>query len=160
MTDFYARKSSRDEGRSVARQERLWRSDCAGEDLTPGRLFVDPDFSASRYAKRARPDYAALLEHIRSARCEMLSLWEVTRGSRQMGEWATLLDLTREMGVLIRIIGEGDSDAQTYDPRRQRDRDFLFKAALEAEGEVERMRSRTRAGAAVAAAEGEDPTVS
>lgn len=154
VADLYARKSSKDMGRSVARQEALFLADCRDEELTPGRTFLDPEFSASRYARKERPDYQALLEHIRSARCEMLSMWEVTRGSRQMGEWSYILDLTRDMGVLIRIIGEGGGDAQTYDPRRQRDRDFLFKAALEAEGEVERMRSRTRAGAAVAAAEG------
>ena len=154
VEDFYARKSSKDEGRSVARQERLWRADCAEEGSTPGRLFVDPDFSASRYAKKSRPDYRALLKHIESDRCELLSLWEISRGSRQMGEWAELLDLTRRKGVLIRVLGEGGADAQTYDPRRQRDREFLFKEALAAEGEVERTRSRMRAGAADAAAEG------
>jgi DNA invertase Pin-like site-specific DNA recombinase len=154
VVDFYARKSSKDLGRSVARQERLFRADCATEGLTPGRVFLDPDFSASRYAKRERPDYEALVEHIRSARCEMFSIWEVTRGSRQMGEWVHLLDLTREMGVLIRVIGEGGADAQTYDPRRQRDREYLLKEALAAEGEVERTRSRMKAGAAVAASEG------
>jgi site-specific DNA recombinase len=154
VADLYARKSSKDMGRSVGRQEALFLADCAEEGLTPGRTFLDPEFSASRYARRERPNYQALLEHIRSDHCEMLSMWEVTRGSRQMGEWSDILDLTRDKGVLIRIIGEGGGDAQTYDPRRQRDRDFLFKAALEAEGEVERMRSRTKAGAAVAAAEG------
>lgn len=154
VNDFYARKSSKDLGRSVARQERLFRADCANEALTPGRVFVDPDFSASRYAKKARPDYRALLEHIGSAQCEMFSIWEVTRGSRQMIEWVTLLDLSRDMGTLIRVLGDGASDAQTYDPRRQRDREFLLREAMAAEGEVERTRSRMRAGAGTAAAEG------
>lgn len=154
VVDFYARKSSKDEGRSVARQEKLWRSDCAEEDYTPGRLFVDPDFSASRYARRTRPDYTALLDYIESNQCEVLAIWEVSRSSRQMGEWSYLLDLTREKGVLIRVLGEGGEDAHTYDPRRQRDREFLFREALAAEGEVERTRARMRAGAAEAAAEG------
>ncbi len=73
--DLYARKSSADAGRSVARQERAWRADCAREGIEPGRVFVDPDFSASRYATRERPDYAALLEHIESKSCEMICLW-------------------------------------------------------------------------------------
>jgi site-specific DNA recombinase len=152
VADLYARKSSKDMGRSVARQEALFLADCAEEGLVAGRTFLDPEFSASRYARKERPNYQVLLEHIRSAHCEMLSMWEVTRGSRQMGEWSDILDLTREMGVLIRIIGEGGGDAQTYDPRRQRDRDFLFKAALEAEGEVERMRSRTDSSKTVTSA--------
>jgi site-specific DNA recombinase len=154
VVDFYARKSNKDEGRSVARQERLWRADCDAENLTPGRLFVDPDFSASRYAKRRRPDYQALLEHIEAKQCEMLALWEVSRGSRQMDEWTPLLRITRDMGVLIRVLGSGHGDAQTYDPRKQRDRDYLFRQVLEAEGEVERTRARMIAGAADAAAEG------
>lgn len=154
VVDFYARKSNKDEGRSVARQERLWRADCTAEDLTPGRLFVDPDFSASRYAKRVRPDFQALLEHIKAKKCHMLALWEVSRGSRQMDEWTPLLRITSDMGVLIRVIGAGGADAQTYDPRKQRDRDYLFRQVLEAEGEVERTRARMLAGAADAAVEG------
>lgn len=154
VEDFYARKSSADLGRSVAKQERLFQADCATEDFTPGRMFVDPEFSASRYAKKERPDFQALLEHIRAARCEMLAMWEVTRGSRQMGEWVMLLDITREMGVLIRIIGEGGEDAVTYDPRRQRDREFLMREAMAGEGEVEKTRARTKQGAAIAASEG------
>lgn len=156
MSDLYARKSSSDLGKSVARQERAWRADCAQQDVTPGRVFVDPNFSASRYATKARPDYAALIGHIQSRSCEMVSLWEVTRGSRQMSEWVHFLDLCRDMGVLIRIFGDGE-DAQTYDPRRQRDREFLLKEGMAAEGEVERMRSRTRAGAADAATQGRPP---
>lgn len=153
--DLYARKSSADAGRSVSRQERAWRSDCAEQGITPGRVFVDPDFSASRYATRARPDYAALIEHIEGRGCEMVSLWEVTRGSRQMHEWTYFLDLTRDMGVLIRVFGE--DDPHTYDPRRQRDRESLLKDGIAAEGEIERMRSRTRAGTADAAAQGRPP---
>lgn len=153
-SDLYARKSNADAGRSVSRQERAWRTDCAEQDIVPGRVFVDPNFSASRYASKVRPDYAALIEHIRARGCEMVALWEVTRGSRQMGEWVAFLDLCRDMGILVRVFGE---DAQTYDPRRQRDREALMKEGMAAEAEVERMRSRTRAGTADAAAQGRPP---
>ncbi len=149
--DLYARKSSADAGRSVARQERAWRADCAEQDIEPGRVFIDPDFSASRYATRSRPDYEALLAHIADRRCEMVCLWETSRGSRQMFEWVQFLDLCRDQGVLIRVFGE---DAQTYDPRRQRDRESLIKEGLAAESEVEKTRSRSRAGTADAAAQG------
>lgn len=121
----------------------------------PGRVFVDPDFSASRYARRERPDYAALLEHIRSRTCEMVALWECTRGSRQMGEWVVFLDLCRDYGVLIRIFGE--DEPTTYDPRRQRDREYLMKEGMAAEAEVERLRNRILPGQADAAQEGRPP---
>src|SRR5688572_4481403 len=124
LADLYARKSTNDQGRSVARQERMFRSDCAAEGVSPGRVFVDPDFSASRHARKPRPDFAALLEHIRSSQAEMISMWEVTRGSRQVGEWVSFLDLCRDQGVLIRVFGS--EDPETFDPRRQRDRETLI----------------------------------
>lgn len=156
QADLYARKSNQDAGRSVERQERAWRSDCVAEGHTPGRVFVDPDLSASRYSKRARPDYGALLTHIEASGCEMISLWEGSRGSRQMGEWVAFLDLCRAQGVLIRIFGDLE-DAQTFDPRRQRDREALMKEGMAAEAEIERLRSRTRAGTADAAQQGRPP---
>lgn len=154
QSDLYARKSSKDEGRSVARQERTWRADCAAQGVQPGRVFVDPDFSASRYARRDRPDYAALLDHIAAGSSESVWLWEGTRGSRQMGEWIALLDLCRDRRVPIRIYGAGGDDAMTYRPWVQRDREALIRIGMGAEGEVEVSRSRTMAGTADAASEG------
>ncbi|MEU4558616.1 recombinase family protein [Actinoplanes sp. NPDC023936] len=144
VADLYARKSNKDGGRSVARQERSWRIDCAQEGITPGRVFVDPHFSASRYARKSRPDYKELLAHIESASCQMVSLFESARGARQMGEWVYFLDRCRDFGVLIRVYGE--DEPVTYDPRRQRDRDALMKDGMAAEGESERLSVRTRAG--------------
>jgi DNA invertase Pin-like site-specific DNA recombinase len=155
LSDLYARKSTSDQGRSVARQERMWRADCVSEGVTPGRVFADPDLSASRHGRRPRPDFAALVEHIRASRSEMVSMWEVTRGSRQVGEWVSFLDLCRDQGVLIRVFGS--EDPQTFDPRRQRDRETLINEGIKAEGEVERLRSRVLPGIADAAAQGRPP---
>ena len=93
VADAYLRKSNKDDGRSVASQEKDYRDDCEREGLTPGRIFADPDKSASRYARKPRPDYAELVEHIRSGGCELLSLWEASRGSRKLGEWVDLIDI-------------------------------------------------------------------
>lgn len=153
--DLYARKSTRDQGRSVGRQERQWRADCVDIGIEPGRVFIDPDFSASRYARKDRPDYAALLEHVRANEAEMICLWEVTRGSRQVGEWVAFLDLCRDRGVLIRVFG--DDEQQTYDPRRQRDREHLINEGIKAESEVERLRSRVKPGIVDAARQGRPP---
>ncbi|GGN39877.1 DNA invertase Pin-like site-specific DNA recombinase [Actinoplanes campanulatus] len=150
--DLYARKSNKDAGRSAARQERLWRADCDAEGLTPGRVFADPDLSASRYSSKQRPDFEALTEHIQNQRCEMVSLWETSRGTRRMIEWVRFLDLCRDMGVLIRIFDE--DDPATYDPRRPRDREALLKEGIKAESEVERLSSRVRSGATESAREG------
>jgi DNA invertase Pin-like site-specific DNA recombinase len=155
ISDLYARKSNKDQARSVERQQRAWRADCASLRVEPGRTFIDPHFSASRYARKNRPDYDALLEHIRGRNCEMISIWEVTRADRQMGPWVSFLDLCREMGVLIRVFG--DDEPITYDPRRQRDREQLLKEGIAAESEVEKLRNRVRQGIADAAQQGRPP---
>jgi len=155
VADLYARKSSSDQGRSVARQKRRWLADCLDLGVQPGRVFVDPNFSASRYGRKDRPDYAVLLDHIRSRHCKMISLWEVTRADRQMGPWVAFLDLCRDLGVFIRIFG--DDEPATYDPRRWRDREFLLKEGVAAEGEIEKLRARVKEGIDDAAHQGRPP---
>src|SRR5262245_17757248 len=101
VVDLYLRKSTKDEGRSVARQEAELTDAAGRHDLTVGRIFVDPDFSASRYRRRERPDYAALLEHVRHGGCEVLGIFEASRGSRDLTEWSAFLDLCRKHKVRI-----------------------------------------------------------
>ncbi|MFI6759444.1 recombinase family protein [Micromonospora sp. NPDC050417] len=154
-SDLYARKSTEDQGHSAARQERDWRADCAANDLQPGRVFADPDLSASRYARKQRPDFAELLEHIGSGEAEMVSLWETSRGSRRAGEWISFLDLCRDGGVLIRIFG-GD-DPRTYDPRKRRDYRALADEGLDAQDESDKLSERVRAGTRDSAVSGKPP---
>lgn len=152
--DLYARKSTADAGRSVARQERAWRADCASEGLAAGEVFVDPDLSASRYARKARPDFARLVEHIRSGQCQAVALWEASRGSRTLSEYVTFLDLCRDSGVLIRIFGEG---GRTFDPRKRADYKALATEGVAAHDESERLSGRIIAGNRDAASLGRPP---
>lgn len=148
--DFYGRKSNKDQGRSVAGQEQEFRSDCAEQNLDVGKIFADPDRSASRYARKPRPDYEELVQHVRSGKCQVLSLWEASRGSRRIGEWSDFLDLCREKGVLIRIV----SHNRTYDPRIRRDWRTLIEEGVDAADEAEKIGERTRRGKRLAAQEG------
>lgn len=148
--DFYGRKSSKDEGRSVASQEKDYLADCEEQGLEVGRKFSDPERSASRYATRTRPDYAELLAHIRAGQCELLCLWESSRGSRDLGEWVTFLDLCRKQGVLIRVI----SHARTYDVRVRRDWRTLADDGVDSDDESQKISERTTRGKRDAAAEG------
>lgn len=154
LADLYARKSTADAGRSSARQEREWRADCLALGIETGQVFIDPDLSASRYATKERPDYANLLAHIESGRCKMISIWEASRGSRDLGEWVAFLDLCRAHGVFIRVFEDG---GQTFDPRRQRDRNALVDLGQDAETETERLSGRVSSGTRAAAAEGRPP---
>lgn len=150
VADFYGRKSNKDDGRSVASQEKDYRDDCQTECLTIGRMFADPDKSASRYARKPRPDYAELVEHIRSGDCQLLSLWEASRGSRKLGEWVDLIDLCRSKGVLIRVI----SHKQTYDVRNRRHYRTLAEEGIDSADESERLSERVTRGKRWAAGEG------
>jgi site-specific DNA recombinase len=154
LSDCYLRKSLADLGKSVSRQERDWLHDCTSEGFERGRTFVDPDLSASRYRRKDRPDYAALVGHIREGNCQMLSMWETSRGSREMGEWVALLDLCRHHGVLIRIFG---GDPQTFDPRKTRDREALLREGINSESESETIARRSRDGARDLAFAGKPP---
>lgn len=149
-TDFYGRKSTKDDGRSVASQEKDWRSDCAESGNEPGRSFSDPDRSASRYARKARPDYEELLAHIEGGHCEMLALWETSRGDRDLERWARLLSLCRRQNVLIRILSHG----RTYDMNNRRDWRTLADEGVDAADESEKISERTLRGKRDAAAEG------
>lgn len=151
VSDLYARKSVKDGGRSAARQERDWRTDCATQGFECGKTFVDPDLSASRFASKPRPDFANLIAHIKAGNSRMISMWEASRGSRQLHEWIAFLDLCRDMDVLIRIFGEG---GHTYDPRRRRDYRDLVNEGLEAHDESSRLSERVTAGIRDAAAQG------
>lgn len=150
VSDFYGRKSTKDDRRSVTGQEADWRADCEREGLTPGRVFVDPDKSASRYARKPRPDYLALIEHIHAGGCELLSLWESSRGSRNPVEWFTLIDLCRERGVLIRVVTHG----RTYDVRVRRDWRTLADDGVDSADESEKISERVTRGKRLGAAAG------
>jgi site-specific DNA recombinase len=133
--DLYLRKSTKDEGRSVERQLSELTDAAEREDLTIGRVFVDPDFSASRHRRRERPDF------------------EVSRGSRDAAEWFAFLDLCRARGVRIWV----STHERVYDLSRRRDWRALADEGVDAADESEKIRERVLSGKRKAAREGRPP---
>lgn len=150
VVDLYLRKSTKDEGRSVERQLSELTDAAEREDLQVGRVFADPDFSASRFAKRARPDYAALLGHIRSGACQVLGLFEASRGSRSIGEWIALIDECRDRKIRIWIW----TDERIYRPWKTSDYDALARMGVNAATESNQISDRVLSGKRKAAREG------
>jgi len=150
VSDFYGRKSSKDDGRSIASQEDEWRDDCDEQGFIQGKTFADPGRSASRYARKPRPDFDQLLEHVRSGGCQVLSMWESSRGSRNLADWIGFLDLCRDKGTLIRII----EHRRTYDIRVRRDWRTLAEDGIDSADESEKTSERTRRGKRRAARDG------
>ncbi|MFF1714805.1 recombinase family protein [Streptomyces sp. NPDC058268] len=138
----YLRVSARGE-RSITEQHDDNSRASASEGVTLGVPYSDQG-SASPYAKHARGDFDRLIADLRSDqfKAQILWLWESSRGSRRVGEWATLLDLCEDYGVLIHVT----SHERTYDPSNYRDRETLLTDGVSSEIEVRRLSARTRRG--------------
>jgi site-specific DNA recombinase len=150
VADIYGRKSTDDRGKSVADQL-VEAEEAIGEHgWTLGRTFADDNRSASRFARREREDFTQLLAHIGSGACELLILWESSRGSRKLAEWAALLDLVRERGVLIYVVSHG----RTYDCRISRDWKILATDGVDAHAESNLISDRALRGKRRSAAAG------
>jgi site-specific DNA recombinase len=126
--------------------------DAASIGAVMGESYTEPGArSASRYARRKREDFGRLTADLASGAfgADILQLWELSRGSRQTGEWVSLVDACAAAGILIRIT----THERTYDPRRTSDRRFLLHEAVDAEAESGRKSDQIlRAHAADAAA--------
>ncbi|WP_170839518.1 recombinase family protein [Micromonospora halophytica] len=150
VADIYGRKSTDDRGKSVADQLTEAQEAIQDQGWTLGRVFSDDNRSASRFARKKREDFAELLAHIESGGCELLILWESSRGSRKLAEWAGFLDLIRERGVLIYIVSHG----RTYDCRIGRDWKILATDGVDAHAESNLISDRALRGKRRGAAAG------
>lgn len=89
--------------------------------------------SASRYGRKSRPGFAALVADLEAGRftASVLILWESSRGSRRLSEWARFLELLEERGVRMHVTSHG----RTYDLSLWRDRRTLQEDGTDNEAE-------------------------
>jgi site-specific DNA recombinase len=148
---LYLRKSTKDAGRSADRQRAELReaAEREGFSIAP-REYIDPDFSASRYARRARPDYDALLASIQAGDVQVLGLYEASRGARDLTVWSQLLDLCRAKRVPVWV----STHDKVYDLSRRRDWRALADEGVNAADEAEMISERTQSGKRSAARQG------
>lgn len=124
--------------KSVDQQEQEAREVAGQEGWHVGQVFVDNDRSASRYASRAREEYARLLDHLGGADVDVLILWESSRGGRELEGWAGLLNLCRRRGVRIHVV----THRRTYDLDNSRDWRTLAEDGVDNAYESEKTRER------------------
>lgn len=138
----YAR-SSRAAARSVASQTDKLMAVISKLDWTLAGEFDDDGRSASRFARRARPQYAMLFRLLESDdRPDVLMLWEASRGSREMAGWVELLDLCRRHRIQIWL----HTDERLYDQAIAADRRALLAAGADSEHETEKLSGRVTRG--------------
>ena len=118
-----------------------------------GEAYSDVSLSASRYATKVRGDFARLLADLEAGRfgADVLVLWESSRGSRRVGEWATLVDDLEDSGVLVHVTTHG----RTYDCANARDRRTLLEDAVDAAFQSDKASAAILRAAAATAARGE-----
>lgn len=141
---YYIRVS--DERRGTGQEKRMSRSlEDQESDLDEirehrlrcpkGPVFRDKA-SASRYSKKERPGYKALIAALRTG--DVLCLWEQSRAARKPQEWSALVELCIEKGVWLCCGGE------LYDLQDSSVRQMLAHQAVMSEGESDRTQMRVR----------------
>jgi site-specific DNA recombinase len=109
--------------------------------------------SASRYANgNGRPGFDHLVADLEAGRfgAGVLVLWEASRGSRRLSEWARFLETCEAAGVRIHVTTHG----RTYDVANARDRRTLQEDGTDSEYESAKTSGRSLRAAASAAVEG------
>lgn len=121
---IYARVS-KDEagGRSCREQVSSSKRDCEYEGWPVLAVLVDNDRGASRHSRREREDFKKLPDVLQPGM--VLVLWEPSRITRNMAEFAPFCDMLAERGVLLYYEGH------TYDMRDDDDRNRVWQDILD-----------------------------
>jgi site-specific DNA recombinase len=134
-------------GTSIARQGSQNAAAGMEQGWILGKPYTDDGLSASRYARKRRDDFERLVADLKTGptgrtsafAADILMLLESSRGSRQVGEWVTFIELCEAKQVLIWVT----THERLYDPRNGRDRKTLLEDAVDSEYESYKTHMRT-----------------
>jgi site-specific DNA recombinase len=150
-----ATAADREKARSVEQQNDGNRQACGEHGWQAAQVYEDPGLSASIYAKGRkgganRPEYRRMLADVTAGRLDVLVLWEPSRGSRELENWAGLLNACRRTGTRIHVTSHG----HTYDMANARDWRALADDGVDSAAESDKIRLRLKRGKDAAAAKG------
>ena len=77
--------------RSVDQQNRQGQAAVRQHGWRVAARYADPGLSASRYARKGRPDWTRLVADIESGRLDIIVMWASDRGGRELEAWARFL---------------------------------------------------------------------
>ncbi|HEY4005567.1 MAG TPA: recombinase family protein [Pseudonocardia sp.] len=140
-------KDSSGRSRSTVEQDRDLSGDAEELGWQVGDSYADPGVGASKFSRKRRGDFESLIADLRSDRygAQVLMLWEISRGSRQVEEWLELLNLCAKRGVFFWVHTHG----RLYDPTNGKDRETVLSEAVKVEAQAWEISQRiTRAGKA------------
>jgi len=135
---IYARVSKDPRRRETSIRDQMTdnRRTCADNDWTIAGEFKDPDRSASRHAKRSRPDWDEMLRRAKAGECDVIVFWESARAYRDLEVFVQLRKLCLNHGILLCY------DGDVFDVSKPADWKRLTRDALDAEEEAEKIRNR------------------
>lgn len=136
---------------SVSTQRRRNDSKRIENGWTSAGAYTDNDKPASRKARKpgSRPDYERMLEDIRRDPCDVLILFEMARGQRDLAVYVAIRDLCLENGPFFWMVGDN-----LYDLRDKNDKQQLNAMASKAEGGSDDISEAVSAGLESQAQEG------
>lgn len=146
---IYTRVSqdSRGDARSVGEQETACRAWVEREGWDLDRVYCDNDVSASKYTKKARPEWQALTERVAAGEVDVLVVWEPSRATRDRRVWAALAASCETRNVRFGVNGRlYDLD----DPDDAFQLDLFFALATRESGTTRKRVQRAVAGNAAA----------
>ncbi|MFF7900006.1 recombinase family protein [Streptomyces sp. NPDC007920] len=154
----YRRLSDRKGGTSIKRQGSDNRAAADENGWTLGEPYIDDGLSASKFARKRRDDFEELVADLKSGPtgresrfgADILMLWESSRGSRQVGEWVSFIELCEAKKVRIWVT----THERLYDPANGRDRKALIDDAVDSEYESYKTHKRVIGTAADDARDG------
>ncbi|MFC8267748.1 recombinase family protein [Streptomyces cinereoruber] len=124
-------------GSSVEAQIGTGRELCAEFGIQVVETFEDPGISASRYGRKDRLDFEALIDAIRSRRGNIVVAFEASRYYRDLEQYVRLRKACMEAGVLLCY------NRMVYDLSKKEDRKQTAQDAIAAEEEVDNIRDRS-----------------
>lgn len=146
---IYARRShegDEEQSRSVAEQLTACRDYCARKKWSVVGEFIDDGRSASRYARKVRPQFAELVGRIEAGEVGAVVAWDLDRLLRNPKELEALIDLSDKAGLRVVALGGSDIKLETSDGRFLA-RILVAKAAKESD-DISRRTRRAKAAKA------------
>ena len=122
----------------------------AARDQGWATVTFSDSVSASRFSRKARPEWAELTAAVAEGRFAYVVLWEVSRADRKQAPWMAFLDACRETGTGIYVTGRD----RLFDLSNGYDRRDLDAEGIDAAFESEKISKRSRRGVAGAVAMG------
>lgn len=139
---IYARVSHdpKKQGKSVADQIKEGRQECAARGWVVAAVFEDNDRSASRHARKERPEHDKLMDYLRAGNADVLITRESSRVQRDLEVYVSLRNLCAEVGLLWCYKGK------VHDLTLTDDRFTTGLDALLSEREADEVRDRVMRG--------------